>query len=262
MKKKTFNVWSVLYPIVFYYLISAMTFFGMTILFGEADNIYMLKQLVSSGSTIPFLWSLKKQDAYAEEIVFGKVKKWTIGQTLSIGAMVFVAMATFGIALNNFIAMTPLVQMSTGFQNANKSFFGGEVLLTILASCVVVPVAEELLFRSVVLKRCSALAGERLGIVFSALLFGVIHVNIVQFLYATILGIFLAIFASKTKRVWVAVVGHASANLMAILRSETGIFSYAYKADWAGIVFSLCMVVIGGVATNLCLEQCERLRDS
>lgn len=257
MKKKTINIWSVLYPIVFYYLISAMVFFGMTLIFGEAENIYMLKQLVSSGSTIPFLLSLKKQDAYAEEIVFGKNKKWSLGQSVTIGAMVFVAMACFGIALNNFIAMTPLVQISTGFQSANKAFFGGEVLLTILASCVVVPVAEELLFRSVVLKRCSEMVGERWGIVFSALLFGVIHVNLVQFLYATILGLLLAVFVCKTKRVWVAVIGHAAANLMAILRAETGIFNYAYEADWAGIVFSLCMVVIGSVATELCLERCK-----
>ena len=259
MKKKTTNIWSVLYPIVLYYLISSMAFFGMTILFGESDEIYMLKQLVSSGSTIPFLLSLKKQDAYAEEVVFGKVKKWPLAQAVGIGAMVFVAMGAFGIALNNFIAMTPLVQISTGFQNANKAFFGGEALLTILASCVVVPIAEELLFRGVILRRCSDMVGERLGIVFSALLFGVIHVNIVQFLYATILGLLLAVFVCKTKRVWVAMLGHAAANFMAILRAETGIFSYAYEADWAGIVFSLCMVVIGAVATELCLERCKGL---
>lgn len=259
MKKKTTNIWSVLYPIVLYYLISSMAFFGMTILFGESDDIYMLKQLVSSGSTIPFLLSLKKQDAYAEEVVFGKIKKWPIVQAVSVGAMVFVAMATFGIALNNFIAMTPLVQISAGFQNVNKSFFGGEVILTILASCVVVPIAEELLFRGVILKRCSVMVGERLGIIFSALLFGVIHVNIVQFLYAAVLGLLLAVFVCKTRRVWVAVLGHAAANLMAILRAETGLFNYAYKADWAGIVFSLCMVVIGAVATELCLERCKSL---
>lgn len=257
--KKTTNIWSVLYPVVLYYLISGMAFFGMTLLLGEAEEIYMLKQLVSSGVTIPFLLSIKKQDAYAEEVVFGKVKKWTLSQAVSVGTMVFIAMATFGIALNNFIAMTPLVKISTGFQDANKAFFGGEVLLTLLASCVVVPIAEELLFRSVVLKRCRNMVGERLGIIFSALLFGIIHVNMVQFLYATILGLLLGIFVCKTKRVWIVVVGHAAANLMAILRAETGLFSYAYKADWAGIVFSLCMVVIGAVATELCLERCRNL---
>ena len=33
--------------------------------------------------------------------------------------------ATLGIAVNNIIAMTPLVQMSEGFQEANQSFFCG-----------------------------------------------------------------------------------------------------------------------------------------
>ena len=259
MKVKTTNIWSVLYPIILYYLTSGMAFFGMTLLVGESEQIYMLKQLVSSGATIPFLWQLKKQDDYAREVVYGKNKKWTGKQMAIVGISTFVAMAGFGIALNNFIAMTPLVQVSAGFQEANKNLFGGEVVLTILASCVFVPIAEELLFRGILLERCKEMTGERLGILFSALLFGVIHVNVVQFLYASILGAVLAIFVVKTKRVWVAVLGHAAANLMAILRAETGIFSYSYEADWAGIVFSFCMLIIGITIMQVCLEYCKKL---
>lgn len=257
--KKTTNFGKILYPIVLYYLISGMTFFGMTLIFGESEEVYMLKQLVSSGSTIPFLLSVRKQDAYTEEIVFGKNKKWAFKEAISLGTSVFIAMASFGIALNNFIVMTPLVQVSSGFQTANKALFGGGVILELLAACAIVPIAEELLFRGIVFKRCKDMVGEHWGIIFSALLFGIIHVNIVQFLYATILGILLAVFVWKTRRVWIAVLGHSAANLMAILRAETGIFSYSYTVGWRGIVFSLCMIVIGVVATQLCLERCKSM---
>ena len=258
MKKIINNIWAVFYPIILYYLISSLAFFGMTILFGESDEIYMLKQLVSSGSTIPFLLNLKKQDAYAEEVVYGKVEKLSAGQVLLLATLGFVAMAAFGIALNNFIAMTPLVQISTGFQDANAAFFGGGLLMEILASCIVVPIAEELLFRGVVLKRASLQLGEWLGIAFSALLFGVIHVNLVQFIYASLLGALLALLAVKTKRVWVAVVGHAAANLAAILRAEIGILDFAYEADVAGIGFSVVLVLVGAGTFLLCLKQYER----
>lgn len=259
MKTKTTNIWGVIYPIIIYYLVSSLAFFGMTILFGEADEIYMLKQMVSSASTIPFLLSLKKQDAYVKEVVYGKAEKWKCSQAVFLGGLVFLAMAAIGIALNNFIAMTPLVQISTGFQSANEAFFGGGLLLEILASCVVVPIAEELLFRSVVLNRCGLLVGERWGIVFSALLFGLIHVNLVQFLYASVLGILLAVIVVKTKRVWLAVVGHAAANLMAILRAETGWLDFSYEPDFAGIGFSLLMVFVGVVAAGVCLKKCEQM---
>lgn len=259
MKKSASNIWEIFYPIVLYYLVSSLAFFGMTILFGESDEIYMLKQMVSSGMTIPFLLNLKKQDAYAEEVVYGKGEKLSVKQAILLGTLSFLSLAAFGVALNDFIAMTPLVEISTGFQNVNQAFFGGGVLLEILASCVVVPIAEELLFRSVVLKRSSLLLGERLGIVFSALLFGVIHMNLVQFLYATLLGAMLAVFAVKTKRVWLAVLGHAAANLMAILRAETGVLDFAYEADAAGIIFSIAMLAIGILAAGFCFKQYERM---
>lgn len=245
MKKN--NVLGVFYPIFLYYLVSSFAFFGMTIIFGEAPEIYMLKQMVSSGATIPFLLSLKKQDVYAEEVVYGKSQKSPLSRVLMEGILSAVSMAAFGIALNNFIAMTHLIEVSTGFQTANEAFFGGGMLLEILASCLVVPIAEELLFRGIVLKRASALVGERLGIVFSALLFGVIHVNLVQFLYASVLGILLALLVQKTKRVSVAVIGHAAANFVAILRANTGWLDFSYEQDLAGIGFTVLMAGIGSV---------------
>jgi len=258
---KKYNMWGILYPILMYYLISSFVFFALNILLGEAREIYMIKQLISSGATIPFLVSLWKQDSYVEKVVYGKEKQ-VAGQIVIQVLLACVATGVYGVALNNFIAMTPLVEVSTGFQNANENFFGGGILMQILASCVVVPVAEELLFRGIVLKRASMLAGERMGILFSALLFGVIHVNLVQFIYATILGILLAIIVVKTKRVSLAVFGHASANLIAILRAATGVLEFSYQPTLAGIGFSIGMVILGSVVAILLFKYSSGERRS
>ena len=169
MKKN--RVWEVFYPIFVYYLISAFVFFALNILLGEAQEIYMLKQAISSGATIPALFALWKQDSDIEKVVYGK-QKLEIGKYIPQAVFAGVSVGAVGVALNNFIAMTPLVQVSAGFQSANENFFAGEVLMQILASCVVVPIAEELLFRGILLKRVSLLTGERAGILFSAILFG------------------------------------------------------------------------------------------
>ena len=72
MKKN--RVWGVFYPIVVYYLISTFVFFALNILLGEAQEIYMLKQAISSGATIPALFALWKQDNDIEKVVYGKQK--------------------------------------------------------------------------------------------------------------------------------------------------------------------------------------------
>ncbi|MBR5127332.1 MAG: CPBP family intramembrane metalloprotease [Roseburia sp.] len=245
MKKN--RVWEVFYPIFVYYLISAFVFFALNILLGEVQEIYMIKQAISSGATIPALFALWKQDNDTERVVYGKEKK-SQGQYALQTVLVCIAAGTFGIALNNFIAMTPLVQVSEGFQTANENFFGGGLWMQILASCVVVPIAEELLFRGIVLKRATLLAGKGMGIFYSAVLFGIIHMNLVQFIYAVLLGALLAVIVVKTKKVSLAILGHATANLIAILRAASGVLDFSYQPTLAGIGFSIVMAVIGAVA--------------
>ena len=216
----------------------------------------MVKQLISSGATIPFLVSLYKQDSYVEKVVYGK-QKAQIGTFLQRAVLTGISVGALGIALNNFIAMTPLVEVSTGFQTANDNFFAGGILLEILASCVVVPIAEEILFRGIVLKRASAMAGAGMGILCSALLFGIVHMNLVQFIYATLLGALLAVIVAKTKQVSLAVIGHAFANLIAILRAETGVLEFAYEPDVAGIGFSVVVLVLGVGMAGMLVKICE-----
>lgn len=251
---KKYQILEILYPIGLYYLVSGFVFFALNILLGESQEIYMVKQLISSGATIPFLVSLWKQDMYVEKVVYGKQKQGLGARILQV-VLTAVSAGTLGMALNNFIAMTPLVETSAGFQTANENFFAGGIVVEILASCVVVPAAEELLFRGSILKRVSMMAGERIGIVCSAVLFGLIHMNLVQFIYATLLGALLAVFVVKTRRVLLAVIGHASANLIAVLRAETGMLDFSYQPDFAGVGFSLAMAALGTVAAWLLFRE-------
>ena len=239
------NIWNVLYPIVLYYVVSGFAFFGMTILFGELPEIYMIKQLVSSAVTIPFLLSLLKQERYIHEVVYGKQEKRPFGVKLLIGILLATGTACIGMAINNCIAMTPLVELSIGFKQANESFFSGAILIRILASCVIVPIAEEVLFRGVVFSRVVKMTDLRWGIFFSAVLFGIVHVNLVQILYATLLGVVLAAIVVMTKRVSYAVLAHGITNLAAIIRAETGFLEFSYHFNFAGIAFT-CLLLLTG----------------
>ena len=149
------------------------------------------------------------------------------------------SIAALGIAVNNIIAMTSLIQASEGFQTANQAFFAGAAVYEFLGSCFLIPIAEELLFRGVVYQRLKLMLGVAPAIICSALIFGLVHANLVQFLYAVVLGCLLAFL-------YVPVLGHIAANTVSVVREETGWLSFGYTMDAKGIGFTAVMLVVAG----------------
>lgn len=242
-----FKLWQILYPIGIYYVASSLSYFCLQLMMGADTKSYMLRQMLASAATIPFVYSFYKQDRAVEKVVYGEKEKQSALQLIKEVLLTICATAALGIAVNNIIAMTPLITASEGFQEANTAFFAGDVIYELLGSCLVIPLAEELLFRGVVYKRLRMLFPLKTAILLSAFLFGILHVNLVQFLYAAILGTLLAFLMEKTGKLIYAVIGHIAANVVAVIRSETGWLDFSYEADAAGIGFTILMAAVAGV---------------
>lgn len=236
-------------------------YFFLQLFMGENTETYMLRQMLCSAVTIPVVMTFYRQDKAAEEIVYGKQsgkieKEWIRNALFAIfGA------ATLGIAVNNIIAMTPLVQMSEGFQTANESFFAGSVIYELLGSCLVIPMAEELLFRGVVYKRLKLMFGVKAALIGSAVIFGIMHVNMVQCLYAAVIGLFLAFLLESTNRLSMAILGHIAANLAAVVRTETGWLSFSFYPTPAGVGFTLLMALSAGLIIRQMYKNISRYED-
>ena len=248
MKTSTgYKIWQIVYPIGIYYVVSSLAYFVLTLFLGEDTQTYMVRQMFCSAVTIPVIQSFYMQDKHTEEIVYGKrtfsVNPWF----LWMAGIAAVGMALLGFAVNNLIAMTGLVGVSAGFERANTAFFGGTVLYELLGSCLLIPVAEELIFRGVVFKRLKLYIGAVPAMVLSALIFGIMHVNLVQCLYAAVLGFGLALLYEKTNLFCIPVIGHIAANLVAVARAETGIFDFAFYSSVSGIVVTFVAAACAGV---------------
>lgn len=83
----------------------------------------------------------------------------------------------------------------------------------ILTSVVLAPIAEELIFRGLILSEVSRI-NERFAVVFSAVLFGLLHGNPVQLVSASIMGLVLGYSVIKTKSIVPAIAGHSAVNFM------------------------------------------------
>jgi hypothetical protein len=100
--------------------------------------------------------------------------------------------------------------------------------------------SEELLFRSVILSNLKPY-GKGTAIIFSALLFGLMHMNAAQLLYATAAGLVLGAVYVSTGSLWLCILIHFANNLFGIL--ESYIFQ-SFGEQTAGFICLLAEFVI------------------
>lgn len=87
------------------------------------------------------------------------------------------------------------------------------IVAIILYMVICAPIMEELIFRKLIVDR-TVRYGEGVAIVISGVMFGLFHGNLSQFLYATILGMFLAFLYVKTGNIKITIGIHMIINFM------------------------------------------------
>ncbi len=125
-----------------------------------------------------------------------------------------------GIAMNNVIAVMGLAGRSDTYQAVERAFYSSSLVWEIIGLGIISPVAEELLYRDIVFSRLREW-GRAAAILGSAAIFALLHMNIVQGIYAFVLGILLGILMEHYRDVRIPMCGHISANIISILRGET-----------------------------------------
>ncbi len=90
------------------------------------------------------------------------------------------------------------------------------LVMSIISTCVFVPVAEEFLFRGVILSHLKRY-GLMFGAVASATLFGVAHSEPVQSVFAFTFGLLSALIAVVTGNIKTSILFHSANNLVSVL---------------------------------------------
>lgn len=237
------KVWDIVYPVAMYYAAISIGIFVAQLIFGAGNETYMLCKIIGSLVAIPVVYADYKHDlmltgAYKIKEVFTK-EKW-----ISLG---FVVISTLflSVGLNNVISMSPLVTMSQEYQDASDAFYGSTIWLELLGSALITPFLEELLHRGVVYGRLRRMMGFVPSVLVSALIFAGLHFNIVQFIYAFLLGIVFALFVEKSGRLYPAVVAHIIANGLAVIRTETGFLAGTVDGSVSAWLISMGCLFVG-----------------
>ncbi len=89
--------------------------------------------------------------------------------------------------------------------------------LSFFAVVILAPVFEEILCRGLILNTLHKTMPKWCAIVLSSAIFGIIHGNPIQFIYATALGIILGWLYTKFDSIWIPILCHLAFNLTSTL---------------------------------------------
>ena len=239
------RIWEIAYPVLMYYTAITIGSFIAQMIFGAGVEQYMLCKIIGSVVAIPVVFADYKKDLIMTGR-WGSKQPITATQIKQVIAIIGITIC-LSVGLNNVISMSPLVHMSVEYQNASDAFYGSTLGLELLGSALITPFLEELLHRGVVFGRLRMRMGMWPAVLVSALIFAVLHFNLVQFIYAFLLGIVFALFVEKTGRLYPAVIAHIVANGIAVIRTETGFLQGTVDGSVVAWLISVGLCLVGAV---------------
>ena len=131
---------------------------------------------------------------------------------------------------------------------AAEAILDGNFALSLIYAALVAPIVEELIFRKLLLNKLRRF-GDIPAILITGIAFGLFHMNLSQFFYATVLGFIFAYVAIRTNTVKYSIIMHMMINFIATVMSPLilhgkllgiiVIYGWMMVALTIGIVFAI-----------------------
>lgn len=167
--------------------------------------------IVTDSLVLLFLWvffAIRKKKLAAE----AGMRKFSVGFVPWI-ILAGAALAVFISFAMSFLPKAWLMEYAA----ASNSVAGKVTILSLAATVVAAPVVEEILFRGIILSRLGKAMPAAPAVLLSALVFGLMHGQVLWIAYAAFLGIVLALVAVKTKSILATMLMHVTFNLAGML---------------------------------------------
>jgi len=115
-----------------------------------------------------------------------------------------VALGEFVPAINN--AMNNYIELSKGFIGS------GNIPIVILTTCILVPIAEDLVFRGIIQGELRRVMPGWTAVVIQAVIFALVHGNLIQISYVILPAIILGALYEWSKSIYVPIFLHMLFN--------------------------------------------------
>lgn len=172
---------------------------------------------VAAFVTIPVMLVLFHKDRVRERMTgFIPNKKAPLWK-YAAGLLMALAMS---LGLNNLIIIGNLSDISNSYQATMEAFYASSLPVQIIVLGILMPMSEELVFRGLLFKRLRERGTYLQSALYSALVFGFMHMNLVQMIYGFVLGMMLAYFYEKYGSVKAPIAAHMAMNLLSVFATK------------------------------------------
>lgn len=201
------------------------------------DNIAIIT-VISALISIPFFLLIMGNDRRKNRVyIFKKELKW---KGIRYG-YILLGSVVMCVALNNMITLSNLAEMSESYEETAEALYSISFPFQLVGLGMIVPIFEELLYRGVIYNRLKVNLSKFGAIGVSAFIFGTMHGNLVQMLYAFILGVVFAWLYDVYKSIWAPILAHMCMNLTSVILSEIEVFEWIFMDPMrVGVVTVLC----------------------
>lgn len=163
-------------------------------------------------------------------------------------------LGTFSNHLNNWIGKL----LDNGYSAETVTDLSGQNMLVLFITGVIIaPVMEEIIFRAIPYRKLSGY-GQRAYILFTSIVFGLFHLNLVQFFYATVLGLLFAKITWDTGSVRYTVILHVMVNLTGGV--GIGSLLLRYGGEKASQLYGYAVLALMLIGTVTAIVWCVRNR--
>ena len=251
------QIWRLIYPFLIHYGATLLATIALYLVYliqagGLQETASAGQRLINSTLYVTLIGDLtaaiilylfyRKDQMHRKEGFSGKGKAFVWAPPVIWFSVIILAIAT-GQFLNDLINGLHLNDLFTGYSEVSEQAFSGQpVGLMILVVGIIGPICEELMFRGIVFNRLKDWVKPQAAIAISALLFGIYHGNVVQFFYATCMGVMLVIIYDKTGTLWISIVAHIAANLWSLFGSS--FWSSLWQQIPAGMLFGVMIEIL------------------
>ncbi len=216
------------------------------------DN-YLWLSLIICAFTIPLLYLFMHMDREKEVKYSFRMDHWAPS-----GPGAYILSAVLGISscvvLNHLLVFSGLYELlEEGYSPTAQILYNSNFWLEVLAVGILSPLVEELVFRGLIYRRLRWRMEAFPAIFLSALFFAVFHTNLLQGIYALLMGMMMGWVYERHHNLLAPAAFHIGANVTSVILSDSGLLDWVYESDAGFLGATAFMMLVFVVAAYLAL---------